>query len=149
MSGGAYDYAHSKVEQAADALRLVGTGDAARPSLRAALRARMRQLAAAMKAVEWNDSGDGDSDEASLIAALMAPMGEPAGQFTTEVVLRAEPIQEEHYSRRRMLVGPSLAMSFTVDEDDHHDIHHGDLVRCLLELGESGEWRLADVLEKV
>ena len=75
MSGGSYDYAYRHLEDFAEALRLRTPGQcyAASPALRMAFAEHCEMVAIAMKAVEWNDSGDGDSDETRLIEAVVAP----------------------------------------------------------------------------
>ncbi len=65
MSGGSYDYAYSRVASFADDLR------AATP-LRRAFRDHLRAVAAAMRAIEWVDSGDlGVGDEDASIRACL------------------------------------------------------------------------------
>jgi len=66
MSGGSMDYFYSHVEDAADKFKL-DTGP------RLAIRSHMLKLAKALRAIEWNDSGDGDDQEEELIIACLAP----------------------------------------------------------------------------
>jgi len=68
MSGGSYDYAYLKVERVAEEIDLDGGfGCCATPLVRQAFKNHLRKVAAALKAIEWNDSGDGDDDEVDLI----------------------------------------------------------------------------------
>jgi hypothetical protein len=62
MSGGSMDYLYCKVD---DASFTENT------PMRRALRAHLTKLAKALRAVEWNDSGDGADDEDKLIAACL------------------------------------------------------------------------------
>jgi len=66
MSGGSMDYFYSRVEDVAYNLRATTVG-------RRALKKHLEKLALALKAVEWNDSGDGDDQEAELIRACVGP----------------------------------------------------------------------------
>jgi hypothetical protein len=63
MSGGSMGYLFEKVRDADFALKTAE---------RKALRAHMLKLADALKAVEWNDSGDGARDEPELIRACLS-----------------------------------------------------------------------------
>lgn len=73
MSGGSYDYAFRHVEDFAAAMRQEGgCGDYSDRAHRELFRAHVRKVAAAMRAVEWNDSGDGASDECRLIRECLA-----------------------------------------------------------------------------
>lgn len=69
MSGGIYNYAYIKLEDFAGELRtrLADSGSCAPPHVRAAFAAHLEQCAKAMRAIEWNDSGDGADDEEALI----------------------------------------------------------------------------------
>jgi hypothetical protein len=63
MSGGSYEYAYEKVERFAEALergeRFDGvTTDAPNCLVRLGFAAHLRKVAAAMKAIEWEDSYD-------------------------------------------------------------------------------------------
>lgn len=72
MSGGSYDYAYSKVQDMAHALR----GQSTNP-LRAAFAEHLHKVAKAMHAIEWVDScdyGKGEDDE--HIRACLAPGAE-------------------------------------------------------------------------
>lgn len=74
MSGGRYQYAYEKIERFADAIEMVGE-TAEDNKLRIALKAHLLLVAAAMKAVEWEDSGDtgpGDTNTA-ICNVLLAP----------------------------------------------------------------------------
>ena len=66
MSGGSLDYAYSKVEDAASNI----PGDTIE---RIAFKAHLLRVAKALKAVEWNLSGDGDDEEITLIRECLAP----------------------------------------------------------------------------
>lgn len=67
MSGGAYDYAHSRIEYLAEEMVAHGGCFPASPEIRLAFRALLYRVAAAARAIEWNDSGDGANDEEALI----------------------------------------------------------------------------------
>lgn len=72
MSGGSYNYACYRIEElAADILQ---RGE--RTSLRKAFCSHLMKVAEAAKAIEWNDSGDGDYREESLIRAVISPTAE-------------------------------------------------------------------------
>lgn len=73
MSGGSYNYFYSKLEDMADSIRHVGNCYAASPALRKAFAEHLRLCARACKAIEWNDSGDGDDIETDLIRKCVAP----------------------------------------------------------------------------
>lgn len=64
MSGGSMDYLYIKVE---DASFREDT------PLRRAFRSHLIKLAAALQAIEWNDSGDGDDREEELIREVLGP----------------------------------------------------------------------------
>jgi hypothetical protein len=72
MSGGYYDYAYSKVVEFAEQLE-AKLSDCAAPEyfpeimLRLKFVGHLHNVAKAMKAIEWNDSGDGDDEEKLLI----------------------------------------------------------------------------------
>lgn len=72
MSGGSYNYACHRLEALAHDIRRVGDCDAAPPQVRGAFVGLLLKCAAAMKAIEWNDSGDGASDEEALIRACLS-----------------------------------------------------------------------------
>jgi hypothetical protein len=63
MSGGEYDYAYRKVEYFLEAFPDEGPN----PSLRAEFRKHLRVVAEAMRAIEFNDSGDGAPEEVRTI----------------------------------------------------------------------------------
>ncbi len=71
MSGGSYDYAFNKVNDFADALDVDGACYPAPPGMRAAFKEHCRLVAQAMRACEWNDSGDGDPEETEFIKAVL------------------------------------------------------------------------------
>lgn len=55
----------------AEALRAEGCCDAAPVAVREMFREHLRKVAKAMRAIEWNDSCDGASDEQDLILACL------------------------------------------------------------------------------
>lgn len=72
MSGGAYDYAYSRLHCFIEEMKVESNGsDLGHENF--ALRSLFKQLliavAEAMKSIEWNDSCDGDADEAQKIRA--------------------------------------------------------------------------------
>ena len=71
MSGGSYNYVYSKIADAADEICLKGNCSCTSPALRKAFAKHMRLVAKAMRAIEWNDSGDGDDREDDLIRACL------------------------------------------------------------------------------
>jgi hypothetical protein len=64
MSGGSMDYFYAKLEGVIPDIR----GNTLR---RRALRAHLLKLVEVLRAVEWNDSGDGDDHEDVLIDNLL------------------------------------------------------------------------------
>lgn len=60
MSGGSMDYLYSQVEEAHWSFRR-------RTPMRDAFSIHLVKVAKALKAIEWNDSGDGNPDEDQLI----------------------------------------------------------------------------------
>lgn len=64
MSGGSMDYLYSKVE---DASFVTNTPE------RRAFYKHLKLVARALKAIEWNDSCDGDDGEHDAIMACIAP----------------------------------------------------------------------------
>jgi len=85
MSGGHHNYAFRKVEDFANEVesdlaragKPTGYGEECypereNPTLRREFIAYLRErVVPAMKAIEWNDSGDGDDEEAALIMAAL------------------------------------------------------------------------------
>ena len=67
MSGGHYDYAYSKLQDFIERMKTSGCCHAAPPAVRQAFKEHLLKVSEAMKAIEWNDSGDGNSDEEELI----------------------------------------------------------------------------------
>ncbi len=63
MSGGSMDYLYSKIEYAEFKENTI---------LRRAMRRHLGKVAAALKAIEWNDSDDGADNEDELIRACLA-----------------------------------------------------------------------------
>ena len=64
MSGGSMDYLYSKVEDASFTHS---------SSERKAFAKHLRFVAKALRAIEWNDSGDGDDSEHDAIMACITP----------------------------------------------------------------------------
>lgn len=63
MSGGSMDYLYAKVEDASFR---------ADTPLRAAFAAHLKRVARALRAIEWNDSCDGDDGEHEAILACIS-----------------------------------------------------------------------------
>lgn len=79
MSGGSYDYLYRRVEDVAEQIRAEGGCSSlgySRPALRKAFKAHLEKVAEILRAIEWNDSGDGDSTEIEKIEALLGPNAE-------------------------------------------------------------------------
>lgn len=72
MSGGSYNYTFYRIEELAAEILQQGE----RTSLRKAFCAHLVKVAAAAKAIEWNDSGDGDDREDDLIRSVISPTAE-------------------------------------------------------------------------
>lgn len=73
MSGGSYNYGYSKIDELATHIRVEGQCSAARPALRAAFKDHLRLVAEACRAIEWNDSCDGDDRETELLMRIVSP----------------------------------------------------------------------------
>lgn len=67
MSGGEYDYIYQHIDELASRIRLQGECQAASPELRQAFKDHLYLVQKACRAIEWNDSGDGDEAEERLI----------------------------------------------------------------------------------
>lgn len=67
MSGGSMDYLCYKVEEATFRLDT---------AMRRAFAKKMNLFAKCLHAIEWNDSGDGDSKEDELLRELLGPHAE-------------------------------------------------------------------------
>jgi hypothetical protein len=67
MSGGEYGYAFLQLEQFEGKIPVKGCQDCASPELRQAFKDHLSLVVEAMKAIEWNDSGDADDKEEMLI----------------------------------------------------------------------------------
>jgi hypothetical protein len=80
MSGGSWDYLHSKIEYAADRLSRDEVPQ------RRALGTLMARVAKAMYAIEWADSGD--TAQGSDLAAIEAALGPDAVERTLEEIER-------------------------------------------------------------
>lgn len=72
MSGGSYNYLYCRIEDLAEDILQKGK----RTPLRKAFCSHLIKVAAAAKAIEWNDSGDGDDREEGLIRAVISPTAE-------------------------------------------------------------------------
>jgi phage shock protein A len=64
MSGGSMNYLYRRVEE--DATFIEQTPE------RRAFRKHLKKIAEALRAIEWNDSGDGASNEEGLIRACLS-----------------------------------------------------------------------------
>lgn len=76
MSGGSYDYAYCKIHDLASSIKLeggCGEGYCAPPELRRRFKKHLDDVAEAARAIEWNDSGDGDDEEAAKILRCLSP----------------------------------------------------------------------------
>lgn len=111
MSGGALNYFHESVQQMADNPALSTTVE------RKAFSQHLRKVAAALRAIEWNESGDGDDNESYLIRAclskcdvLYAAIEEAEEILVTleEEVVRAK-IMHADVERAMYHVSPELA----------------------------------------
>lgn len=69
MSGGTYEYAYMKIEDLAAQIKVFDAScdDYVDYKLREQFKELLYRVAKAAKAIEWNDSGDGDSEEKNLI----------------------------------------------------------------------------------
>lgn len=73
MSGGSYNYFYSRIEDVAGQVaRSDGLPKYSNPTLRRAFAKHLLKVAAAMRAIEWNDSSDGDEEETALIEACLS-----------------------------------------------------------------------------
>jgi hypothetical protein len=122
MSGGSYDYAYRRVQELASDIREIGgCGEyAASPALRRAFIAHLQKVTEACRAIEWNDSGDGDRDEVAKIRACLEPTAEigqalvdarAAADALLDAVVRAEGAPDE-------LAGAGPDPGFGVDPGD-------------------------------
>lgn len=79
MSGGQYDYVYMKVNDFLDSLQVDKDsnydseyhGKYINYELRKKFKTHLELVSKAMKAVEWNDSGDGDEDEISILKQIL------------------------------------------------------------------------------
>jgi hypothetical protein len=74
MSGGSYDYAYIRIEELAHQIKtdpFCEEYSKSTPELRKAFKKHLLKVAKALKAIEWNDSGDGDDKEVELIRACL------------------------------------------------------------------------------
>ena len=79
MSGGSWDYVYSRISDTAE--RLCRPGQSVE---RRAMGAHVHRLAAAMKAVEWLDSGD-TMDDVNEIRTILAGFGDVDKQIAAVV----------------------------------------------------------------
>lgn len=84
MSGGSWDYFYINVEDVAG--RLMRSSK----TLRVGLGSHLMDVAKAMKAIEWNDSGDGDDDEEQLLRAVV-----PVERITETVAARIADLRRD------------------------------------------------------
>ncbi len=94
MSGGSMDYLYAKVQ---DAQFLETT------QLRVAFRLHLQRVAKAMRAIEWNDSGDGDYREDALIEAVLGIEDTPKELAAAEGANPDLPYQYEDTDERRYM----------------------------------------------
>jgi hypothetical protein len=73
MSGGTYDYAFGTIDDLAGRIADKGSCSAAPSHLRQAFKTHLHKVAVACRAIERNDSGDGDDEEEQLIRACLTP----------------------------------------------------------------------------
>ena len=84
LSGGSWDYAYSRVEDVAGRLLLD------RSVKRRALGRHLQDVAAALRAIEWHDSGDTSGvDEPAAIMCCIGPQQELAALRDEVTALRA------------------------------------------------------------
>lgn len=77
MSGGHYSYAYVRVLEFAEQLRSNIYSKVVKDSaLRREFAGHLYNVSLAMKAIEWNDSGDGDDQEEELIRICIQKQGE-------------------------------------------------------------------------
>lgn len=69
MSGGCYYYAHEKISRLAERIEQGANGD----PRRLAFAKHLVLVARAAKAIEWEDSGDGDSEYGEALDAVLNP----------------------------------------------------------------------------
>lgn len=90
MSGGSYEYTYVKIDMMADDITLNGSCSAAPPALRAAFKEHLRKVARACKAIEWNDSCDGDDNETELLTEIVSKR-----EFVETAIDRASEARDE------------------------------------------------------
>lgn len=69
MSGGHYDYKYAVIKDLAFDIEVPSRGEAqyTDSALRKKFKKHLELVALACRAIEWNDSGDGDSEEITLL----------------------------------------------------------------------------------
>jgi hypothetical protein len=90
VSGGSYNYFYSEVGRVAYSIRESSIPEYTRPALRRAFKSHLLKVAEALRAIEWNDSGDGDSEECAKIEACLGPGAEIEAATATARVAMAE-----------------------------------------------------------
>lgn len=76
MSGGSYNYAYERIESLAREIRENSSCFGSPPHLRRAFKFHLLKVAEAARAIEWNDSADGDNQEDQKILACIGPTGD-------------------------------------------------------------------------
>ena len=105
MSGGSYNYAYRHLEQFGDSLQTEASGCGyADRTLRELFKLHCYKVAEAMRAIEWNDSGDGAAKEQELIKACIAPEALPA-QMRSALLRDIEEVEEAMKTARAILEG--------------------------------------------
>jgi hypothetical protein len=77
MSGGSYNYMYQSIHELASMISENGVCDAASKTLRKAFKKHLELVAKTCRAIEWNDSGDGDSEEEKLIKKCLGLKKQP------------------------------------------------------------------------
>ena len=89
MSGGSMDYLYCRLKNDSSFQETT--------SLRKALRERIDQMAAALRSVEWNDSGDGDSREDENILRVLSPFAVTPGSAPWATYAELDQWHSKHY----------------------------------------------------
>lgn len=108
MSGGSMDRLYLKIEDA----EFKPENDT---PLRTAFRVHLAKVAATLKAIEWNDSGDGDPDEDALIRACLGWPAKP-GDEPALAELSKGLIERDREARLTVLVGSLEAAQAEADD---------------------------------
>lgn len=91
MSGGSMDYLYAKIEEATFRLN---------SPERIAMKKHLTKLARALRAIEWNDSGDGDDHEKEFIQ-----------ESISENLILASTIEEAEIVRDQLIEQIQLALA--------------------------------------